>query len=319
VRDVIRVSLGSAGVLDLLDVAQKDLPTTAYLMVGDRCQRDCAFCAQARTSRARADALSRITWPRQDLEMTIARVAAAYQQGLIRRCCLQVTASAGYLEQAEYVLHRLHEACDIPLSTSVVARTLDDVARLFAAGAERIALALDAATPDIHRRVKGPGWEKALRLLEEAAGRFPGRLSTHLIVGLGETEKELVTLLQHLASQGITIALFAFTPLPGTAWEDHPAPSLASYRRRQAARFLIASGRIGAADIAFAADGRIVGFGLRPAELHDLLADGRAFQTSGCPDCNRPYYNERPGGVIYNYARPLTPAEAAQAIALLPI
>jgi biotin synthase len=51
--------------------------------------------------------------------------------------------------------------------------------------------------------------------------------------------------------------------------------------------------------------------------LNDILQDGAAFQTSGCQGCNRPYYNERPGGVMYNYARPLSPEEAQAAIAEL--
>jgi len=29
------------------------------------------------------------------------------------------------------------------------------------------------------------------------------------------------------------------------------------------------------------------------------------YLTSGCPSCNRPYYNEKPSGPIYNY--PLQP------------
>jgi biotin synthase len=45
-----------------------------------------------------------------------------------------------------------------------------------------------------------------------------------------------------------------------------------------------------------------------------LLADGNAFRTSGCPDCNRPFYNERPGGTMYNYAQPLNPQQAQRAI-----
>ena len=44
------------------------------------------------------------------------------------------------------------------------------------------------------------------------------------------------------------------------------------------------------------------------------IINGQAFQTSGCDDCNRPYYNERPGGLIYNYPRQLTPLEVAKAI-----
>jgi biotin synthase-related radical SAM superfamily protein len=48
--------------------------------------------------------------------------------------------------------------------------------------------------------------------------------------------------------------------------------------------------------------------------LHEILADGVAFQTSGCPDCNRPFYNERPGGPMYNYPEPLTSQQIKAAI-----
>jgi biotin synthase-related radical SAM superfamily protein len=41
--------------------------------------------------------------------------------------------------------------------------------------------------------------------------------------------------------------------------------------------------------------------------------DGEAFCTAGCPGCNRPFYNERPAGPMYNYPRPLTPAEVEAA------
>lgn len=315
--DVVRVSLGTAGVLGLGPVVQVTPPTTAYLMVGERCQRDCAFCTQARTSRASADALSRITWPLYELADVVIATGQAWRKGLIQRCCLQVTASPGYLEQAEYLLACLRQEAPIPLSLSVVAHGLGDLQRLFQAGAERVALALDAATAPLYRAVKGPGWERAMALLEEAASRFPGRISTHVIVGLGETEADLVRLFQRLAEQGIRIGLFAFTPVPGTALEGHTPPPLAAYRRVQAARFLIESGHARAEDFAFAPDGRIVDYGLSSQRLlRELLADGQAFQTAGCDGCNRPYYNERPSGPMYNYPRPLTPSEALEAVTL---
>jgi biotin synthase-related radical SAM superfamily protein len=49
--------------------------------------------------------------------------------------------------------------------------------------------------------------------------------------------------------------------------------------------------------------------------LKEILSSGAAFQTSGCKDCNRPYYNERPSGPLYNYPRPLSQEEIAEAIA----
>jgi biotin synthase-related radical SAM superfamily protein len=48
-------------------------------------------------------------------------------------------------------------------------------------------------------------------------------------------------------------------------------------------------------------------------QLAEVLANGHAFYTCGCPDCNRPYYNDHPGRLLYNYHRPLTPAELTAA------
>lgn len=316
-KESINPSLGTAGVLGLLDVRQTDPPTTAYLMLGGRCARDCAFCAQARSSHARADALSRIVWPSLDAQSVLDRMASAHAAGDLHRCCLQVTSAPGSVARALGMVRRIREHCpSLALSISVVVRSLDQVRQLLAAGADRIGIALDAATAPIYDAVKGPGWDGMLAMLELAAAEFPGRISSHLIAGLGETEAQMAASMQRLADQGITIGLFAFTPVPGTPMAHVAQPPLASYRRLQIARRLITQGAAHAEAFAYDARGHITRFGLSREQLDALLADGSAFQTSGCPECNRPYYNERPGGAIYNYPRPLTSEETARAIAL---
>jgi biotin synthase len=61
----IRVSVGSAIVLGLLEGKLDAEPTTAYLMTHrhGKCTANCGFCPQARTSRSKAELLSRVTWP----------------------------------------------------------------------------------------------------------------------------------------------------------------------------------------------------------------------------------------------------------------
>ena len=314
----VNVSLGTAGTLGLLDVRQTDPPTTAYLMIGGQCTRDCAFCSQARSSHARTDALSRIIWPPLDADRTLAQIASAHAAGAIHRCCLQVTSAPTHLDRAVWMLRRIRERCpSLPISTSIVVHTLDQIRRLFDAGADRIGIALDAATAPTYRAVKGPGWDRVLSLLETAAAEYPGRISSHLIAGLGESEAQMVGAMQRLADQGITVGLFAFTPVPGTALEKASPPSLDSYRRLQVARHLITLGVARAEGFEYGEQGHITSYGLGKTQLFAMLSDGRAFQTSGCLECNRPYYNERPGGAIYNYPRPLSRTEVLEAIALV--
>ena len=322
---MINVSSGTATVLGLSEAFIDAPPTTAYLLVGKRCERDCSFCTQARSSRAPAQTLSRVIWPPYEEKKTFSALKEAYKRGKIQRACLQVTVSPGYLSRAEEIIAQLK---GIPICASVVVSNLDRVAQLLDSGLEIVGLSLDAANEELYRHVKGGSFHRALDLIEEAAKRFPGRIATHLIVGLGETEEEVVSLIQRLHDWGVIVALFAFTPNPGTALENQPAPPLSSYRRIQIARHLIVEGLGRAEEFVFPSgsvltgsrrdkdspEGRILDFGLEEHKLSDTLKDGRAFRTSGCPDCNRPYYNERPGGPLYNYPRPLTPTEIQQAM-----
>ena len=307
--DSINVSIGTAAVLGLASVPMADAPTTAYLMLGGRCLMDCAFCAQGRESQAGALQLSRVPWPEYGIEAVVGGVAQAVTRGAIRRVCLQVTVTTASLEQALAILRTMRAACDVPFDVAILPRDLYEVRRLLEAGADHIGFGLDAACERVFRQVKGGSWARSLALIEETARAYPGKAALHLIAGLGETERELVERIQWAHDLGLTTGLFAFTPVRGTRMERQPPPALPAYRRMQAAHWLLTHDQARLEQMEFDAEGRLARLGA------SLPRDGRPFETSGCPDCNRPYYNERPGGVIYNYPRPLTAEEAEQAIA----
>ncbi len=310
-----RVSLGTAHVLGLSDAPLDAAPTTAYLMLGERCIGDCAFCSQARSSQGRDGMLSRVVWPPFAQDDVCQACAAAHARGAIKRACFQVTMGPDAIERTLAAVQRLAAHSSVPICASVMPRNLDDVAALLGAGAERVTIALDAATDSVYRQVKSGSYARVEALLEAAAAAHPGHVGTHLIVGLGESERDMAERIQWALDRGIMVALFAFTPVRGTAMADVPPPPLATYRRLQAARWLMVHGHMRAEQLAYDRDGRITALGLPADQLALLLADGEAFRTSGCPDCNRPYYNERPGGVMYNYPRPLTPEEARRELA----
>jgi biotin synthase len=179
------------------------------------------------------------------------------------------------------------------------------------AGVDRLGVPLDAASETIFNRVKGKGgsysWNNQFRMLTEALAVFgKGNVSTHLIVGLGETELEAVHIIQRCVDMSVSPGLFAFTPIRGTGLEKNSPPKLESYRRMQLARFLIVKGIAQVDGMCFDKDGKIVNFGMPKEVLEDVVLSGEPFLTSGCPDCNRPFYNEKPSGPIYNYPRKLT-------------
>ena len=314
---VVGVSAGTAATLGLQCVRQTDAPTTAYLMVGERCSHNCAFCAQARSSTARSHLLSRVVWPPYPVEQVLQAVAHGFEQRVIVRCCLQVTLSPAYLSQTINLVQQLHAVSRVPLCASIILSDLDSIQALLESGVERVSLALDAACERVYREAKDGQWQRQIDLLYAAARRFPGRMGTHLIVGLGETEQEMSTILQEIVDRQITVGLFAFTPVRGTSWGKRQPPALASYRRIQAARYLMSIGVCRVQDFTFSTVGQLLSYGLNRQRLCELLADGRAFQTAGCPGCNRPYYNERPGRAVYNYPRPLYPKEIEAAISLV--
>jgi len=288
------------------------LPTTAYIMLGEKCKNKCLFCAQSQGSEARANLLSRVTWPAFPPEEAVTGIGNSYQVGTIKRACLQVVQNGDSWADTVNALELLQNSSAVPICVSSHLATVEQAKELVARGAQRVCIALDAATPELYKQVKGSLWAAKWSLLLACAQALPSLITTHLIVGLGETEEEMVSRMAICIDQGITIGLFAFTPVRGTAWASHLPPSIPHYRRIQIAHRLLQSGY--KQDIIRYKQGIISEFKVAEVELLALLIDGQAFQTSGCDDCNRPYYNERPGSFFYNYPRRLTSSEVTKAI-----
>jgi biotin synthase-related radical SAM superfamily protein len=316
----IRVSIGSAIVLGLLEGKLDAAPTTAYLMTynAGKCTANCLFCPQARTSQSPAELLSRVSWPAFPTKNVLRKISNAAEHGRIRRVCIQALNYPQVFTHLAALATAIKQHATIPVSVSCQPLNSKNTRRLAEAGADRIGIALDAATEKLFNQVKGAKangpyrWNQQFTQLQEAVNLFgKGNVSTHLIIGLGETEKEAVNLIQQCADTGVLPALFAFTPIRGTAFENKTPPKLASYRRIQLARHLIVNGNANRNDMHFDADGKITHFGINKKQLARTVETGKPFLTSGCPDCNRPFYNEKPSGPIYNYPRNLRQEEIA--------
>ncbi|HUX47375.1 MAG TPA: radical SAM protein [Desulfosporosinus sp.] len=308
---MIRCSIGTAKVLGLKKVRVDALPTTAYLMVGERCHFNCAFCAQARESSSRADLLSRISWPKFPGESFLQGLAHPEAKSALQRICFQVVQDKGALEDTKEWVKSVKSKTNLPICVSAGPRTLEEVKELLDLGVEHVSIALDAATSEIFAQSKDGSWTERFALLSEAAEKFPGQMATHLIVGLGESEEEMVRCLQAMCDKGITVALFAFTPIKGTRMEGLKQPEMSHYRRVQVAHDVIRTG-LGRAEHFIFRDGQLTEFGISVDELQEKRR-GEPFLTSGCSGCNRPYYNETPGEELYNYPKNLTTKEVEEA------
>jgi len=306
---MIRCSVGTAKVLGLKNLKMDALPTTAYLMVGEHCKFNCTFCTQARESGASSNMLSRVVWPRFHINEVIQGLYTSEAQDIMRRICFQVVQDHKALEETKLLVKNMkNEHPHLPICVSAGPRSLEEIEDLLEQGVDRVSLALDAATPEVYAQTKDGSWKSRYELLVGAAYKFPGRIGTHLIIGLGESEEEMIKTIQDMVDHEISVALFAFTPVKGTRMENWPRPDLKQYRRIQAAHYLIRNKYARAEDFKFH-EGQINSFALPQAQLWQYLSSGEAFQTSGCPGCNRPYYNDSPGEELYNYPRHLMPEE----------
>lgn len=310
----IRISAGSAARMGLIRLKSDALPTTAYLLHGEGCRMSCSFCPQARGGAGMNERLGRAIWPSFSRAAMLEGLQYGKEAGL-KRVCLQAVREKGGLGDLPELIKQIC-AVGLPVSLSALIESPEEAEALFRAGADKISIALDVVNPTLYARIKGGSFSKRLDLLLGCARRWPGRIATHIICGLGETEKELLSYAALLLQEQVTVALFAFTPLKGTPLADTPPPDPVVYRRMQAAFYLLKKGFTGFGDLEFLEE-KLVSFGLQRQQLQQYLQKGSAFQTGGCPGCNRPYYNERPGGIIYNYPRPLTGAEAEKALALI--
>jgi len=280
-------------------------PTTAYLMVGGRCSGDCAYCGQGRGAVGDHSRLSRISWPEVGEDELVEALVA--HPGAFQRVCFQTTASRGVLRQLLALVPRIHEASGVPISVSYRVTTFEEADQLFAAGVQRIGIAIDCCSECLYPQLRGGSLADSMSLVKGLAERYPDRISTHLIIGLGEDEKEAAELMLELHRAGVLVSLFAFTPVRGTRMEHGAPPALVSYRKLQLLLGLLDPQEEEHFCIAYDARKSIHGLGLSEVQVRSFLLRHFVFVTHGCPGCNRPFYTESPSGTMFNFPNVPTP------------
>ena len=153
----IRVSVGSAIVIGLLEGKLDAEPTTAYLMTynAGKCAANCGFCPQARGSQSKAELLSRVSWPAFSTPSVIGNIANAAQAGKIRRVCIQTLNYPKAFRDLCGFVQELKLHADVPVSVSCQPLNSQNMWSLVQAGVDRIGIALDAATEPLFNNVKG--------------------------------------------------------------------------------------------------------------------------------------------------------------------
>ncbi|MHA2282457.1 MAG: radical SAM protein [Promethearchaeota archaeon] len=323
----IRISIGSASVLGLGSIVKfKDPPTTCYIMTykEGHCTANCGFCPQARSSKSPEEMLSRVIWPIFPFKDFLTKLKYLRSSKQFKRICIQTLNYPENFEDLMEIITQIRRNVKIPISVAIPPMSKDRIKELKLVGVQRIGIALDGTTPEIFNKIKGDDvdgpyqWDQHFQKLVEALDIFSeGFVSTHLIVGLGEKEKEVIFRIEELNNLKILVSLFAFTPIKGTRFEDLSQPSILKFRKLQLGRHLIVNKEKSRSSFTFNNKGDIVRFNLSKKELRDIINDTDAFLTSGCPGCNRPYYTSKPSGPIYNYPRKVKESENEEIYNLL--
>nr|MDO8114787.1 radical SAM protein [Candidatus Sigynarchaeota archaeon] len=327
--EFIRVSAGSAALLGLKRVKMLHAPTTIHLLqyTTAGCKANCSFCPQARESLVDKKMLSRVSWPEFPWHVVKDAITEKFKEAGFQRVCLQTVIYSSFIEDMLQVVDELAASGRILISVALIPVAKKVMEQLKTAGAERVGIALDASTPALFSVVKGEKaggpytWDGHWKALQDALDVFgKNRVSTHLIAGLGEQERDIIERMQQLHDSSITIGLFAFTPVRGTRLETVKKPGVIYFRKVQLARHLIVHDLARASSFTYDEHtGQLISWGIADSDVIKIIQDshGKMFETTGCPGCNRPYYTESPRGPVYNHPAPLDPRQVEDAIALL--
>ena len=299
------------------------------------CRANCAYCGLARHREAERDYADRnfirVDWPAAPVAEIVETVAAQGDATPFHRMCISMITHPNSDADTKVVLKAwtdriAPETVPVSILSNPTTMTREDVCALRELGADIFTVALDACTPALFDRTRGKGvnsphrWAKYWEVFENARDIF-GRekIGMHLIVGMGESERECLEVVQAVKDQGGHSHMFCFFPEKGSLMDHLPATPRDQWRRVQLARYLIDYLGVRVDQMAFDEHGRVKEFGAPADEIAALVDSGIAFRTSGCPGkfrddvsaCDRPYGDSPPSNIASYPFAPL-PADRAR-------
>lgn len=285
------------------------------------CRANCAYCGLARHREATRNFADRnfirVDWPGAPLADVIGRVVDAGDATPFHRMCISMITHPRSDADAKTVLARWTEkipAARIPVSilSNPTTLTRADVADFHALGAEIFTVALDACNRHVFERTRGRGvdsphtWDRYWEVFGHAVDLFgPRRIGMHLVVGLGESDRDVLEICRRLVAVGGHSHLFCFFPEAGSLMDHVPAPPRNRWRQLQLARYLIEYRQHPFEAFVFSEDGGLIDFGCGQDTLAEVVGSGLPFRTSGCPGkeredvsaCDRPYGDSPPSNI----------------------
>ncbi len=281
------------------------------LTYNDGCFGKCAYCglskARSTDNPWRDNSFIRVDWPTVALDEVISRIKGGHCPH-VERVCISMITNNKTRKDLITVVKRLSETVD-QVSALITPTIVDKkwLNELKMAGADMVGIAIDTATPELFEKLRGSGvkgyhkWKKYWKTFKEAVEVFGGEnVGIHLIVGLGESEAEMIKIIQQAQNMNAKTHLFSFYPEEESSLQKHLQPPIGQYRRIQLARYIINHNLTSIDKMVFDENGQIRDYGLSKTALINVINSGSPFLTSGCRGktmenaCNRPFGNCTP-------------------------
>lgn len=323
--DYVQLSTAAAITLGLIPGQMHRCKCTGCLNLlityPEGCRANCAYCGLARHREAKENYADRnfirVDWPAAPLIEIIDRVSDMRGATAFQRMCISMITNPNSDRDAKTILENWmaripREQIPVSILSNPTTMNRRDVRDLHDLGADIFTVALDACTPAIFEQTRGKGvdsphsWNTYWSVLEFAREIFGvDRVGMHLIVGLGETDFDVLKICADLVNLGCHSHLFCFYPEHGSLMDQTPAPSRARWRRIQLARYLLEYTGHPFEALGFGGDGELLRFGMAEPQLTAIVNTGLPFRTSGCPGkerpdisaCDRPYGDSPPSDI----------------------
>ena len=279
------------------------------------CFANCSYCglARERPGLAEENSFIRVDWPLFSTDL----IAEKEAESSVGRVCISQVQDHRANDDLIEITRKVHTAApEVPLSGLVNATTMTVpfLEQLKEEGIDIIGYGLDAVTEELFIKTRGKeasgphDWDYHWEMVRSARKIYgPMNVNCHLIVGLGETDKELVDMFYKLKSEEISGYLFSFNPEPGTTLQHETRQPIQRHRRVQLAKYLIEEKNVERDVFQFDKNGFIASIESEEELIQNSIDEGLPFMTNGCPDregvmaCNRPYGSYRPGEEFRDY------------------
>ena len=283
------------------------------------CYANCTYCglARERPGVPEDNTFIRVAWPLYPTDLVAEKIAEREANDGVGRVCLsQVQDHRAYDDLIDMIQRVKRPAPQVPMSALVSATTLNEerLHEIREKGVDIIGVGLDAVTEELFETTRGKGtkgphnWSYHWWIIRAARQIYgPFKVNCHIIVGLGETDRDLVDMFYQLKAEQIAGYLFSFNPEPGTLMQDVTRSPIHRMRRIQLVKHLIENQDLPREAFSFDPDGNICRLDAPETMVEVAVSTGLPFMTNGCPDragevaCNRPYGSYRPGEEYRDY------------------